>query len=377
MTRRIGWGPFVYGLWPAWLYRLAFYDPRPDLLKSKTYPQQWIMLKSEMRWLQSLFHYLGPPSHILYNIRYPIAIILLLDIAVVVWRGISPGTFPSALEDREQTVKLGFQLSSFSISVLLGYKVQKGFERWRDALAALTGVGGAAWGLFQMAATYPSISKDEDLLSEYRRWCICWPYSVLQITTQAPELDEAAANELFPLEYEVYKAAPKGRQLVVQKLRSLVSRSSLSTAEFTAMTEMIEKGVSNQGSAIRIREQSMPQSIEYCTSGFILIWSFLSPLCISSFPASDSTINWVGAFIIFIMALSLLSVDEATNHLNDPFDLLPGKNIADSNRKDIKRIEQELAAVTRASVDGLAAFKKARDDGTLHSQVVLSVVREC
>ena len=45
--------------------------------------------------------------------------------------------------------------------------MQKGYERWRDALAALTGVGGAAWGLYQMAASYPSIAKDEHLLNKY------------------------------------------------------------------------------------------------------------------------------------------------------------------------------------------------------------------
>ena len=122
MTRRIRWGPFLHGYWPARLYKRAFYDTRPDLLKSKTYPQQWVMLKSEMRWLQSLFHYLGPPSHILFNIRYPTVIILLMDVIVVVWRGLSLATFPSAFQDREQTVKLGFQLSSFTLSVLLGYK---------------------------------------------------------------------------------------------------------------------------------------------------------------------------------------------------------------------------------------------------------------
>lgn len=269
-------------------------------------------------------------------------------------------SFPAVFNDDEGIIRLGFQLSSFTMSLILAYKVNKGYERWRDALAGLTGVGGAAWGIFQLAATFPSISGDKDLLAEYKRWSIAWPYAVLQITTHAPDLHENAAKELFPQELVVYRAAPKGRQLVVQKLRSLVSRSSLSYGEFSAMSDMIEKGTSAQGVAIRIREQAMPYSIDKASSGFILIWCFLSPLCISS-AGITLDLQWCGASVILIMALLLLCVDEVANQFNDPFDLLPGLNIASSNEKDIRRIEKELADISLASSEGLAETKRAAE----------------
>ena len=234
-------------------------------------------------------------------------IIFLMDFIVLMWKHQYNDSFPEAFAHEDGTVRIGFQLSSFTMSLILASKINKGYERWRDALAGLTGVGGAAWGIFQLAATFPSISSDPDLLAEYRRWCIAWPYAILQITTHAPFLNVNAANELFPQEYEVYKNAPKGR-LVVQNLRSLVSRSKLSDAEFSAMSDVIEKGFLAQGVAIRIREQEMPYSIDKASSGFILIWCFLSPLCIIT--ATSKDINWNGAFIILIMALLLLSVDE-------------------------------------------------------------------
>ncbi len=47
----------------------ALHQRRPDLFRSKTRPPEWAKLHSRWRHFQALFFYLGPPAHILWNIR--------------------------------------------------------------------------------------------------------------------------------------------------------------------------------------------------------------------------------------------------------------------------------------------------------------------
>ena len=89
---RLGHGPFgKWNIWPIWPVKYFFYDPRPDLHKSKTRAPQWALLHSESRYLQALFCWIGPPSHILWNIKVRGNLSILDLILVYMYRYI-PGT---------------------------------------------------------------------------------------------------------------------------------------------------------------------------------------------------------------------------------------------------------------------------------------------
>ena len=58
---------------------------RPDLHRTKTRPAEWAKLQSRNRYFQALFCYIGPPSHVLWNIKWPFMMIVLVSVIVEFW----------------------------------------------------------------------------------------------------------------------------------------------------------------------------------------------------------------------------------------------------------------------------------------------------
>ena len=162
--------------------------------------------------------------------------------------------------------------------------------------------------------------KDPQILEDFRRFCIVYPFSILHILKSEKELAPIAAALLYPQELEVYRGSRKGRQVrasgrggggtgrgqlclhhgsgragrlmrvtalpchpphcqapesaaataaapqvVITKLRQLHTDAGLATAQFLAMDTAIQATWKAAGDALRIRFQAMPH-------GLSLVW---------------------------------------------------------------------------------------------------------
>ncbi len=139
---------------------------RPDN-QSKTRGPEWRQLKSETRFAQALLCYLGPPSHILFNIKWPFLGIMLVAVAVNLWE--YAGQIPAGrhgnrccfilhlaskplvplaavyyhgfpLVDEHGVLQNSFRLTSFAMSLLLAFRLNRTYDRWKEARSSLSGV---------------------------------------------------------------------------------------------------------------------------------------------------------------------------------------------------------------------------------------------
>ena len=144
-----------------------------------------------------------------------------------------------------------FRLSIFVVSLLLTLRLGRAYERWWEARRAFAALGSVALSLAQRgeawfggdsggggdrqekeetsaaAAILPSPSSSFSpgrlLAEDLARWAVVWQFSVLQIVTDSPKLHPAARKLLRPAELALYDAAPKGRQLTLQRLTHLLT----------------------------------------------------------------------------------------------------------------------------------------------------------
>ena len=85
-----------------------------------------------------------PPSHILWNIKWPLLAIMVETAAVVVWEHFSAegNTVPPL--DGHNMLRDLFRLVSFAMSLLLAFRLQRSYDRWRDARQSIASVVGSS-----------------------------------------------------------------------------------------------------------------------------------------------------------------------------------------------------------------------------------------
>eukprot|EP00798_Chlamydomonas_sp_ICE-L_P016392 gene16392-22594_t len=335
-SRRIGHGTFqlCWGLtWPFWPFNLFFsshfYDGRPDMLKSSA--KEWDLLHSQRRYLQAPFCYLGPPSHILWNIKWPWLSSVLIAIAI----GILSNT------TRKLNIPLlltSFHITSFAMSLLLAFKLNRAYDRWKAARRAFGRCGTRSTFLFTQAVAY---IKDPKLLRAYRRFLSVYTFAVMQTALAEPELDPKAAAMLLPRELALYKKSSKGIQVIITKLHLLSSAAQLSTARMLAMEATVAELWLNAMICANIRSQALPYGLSLISLGFVQIWCTLLPLGLNS--DTYGVQEFIRVPATALITLVLLSVDEVATQLEQPFPMLPLAFLANSSMTDIARVEQEAA----------------------------------
>ena len=245
------------------------------------------------------------------------------------------------------------------MSLVLAWRLNRGYERWWAARTSLAGVGSSAMVFFQVLATnLPKTPEGIELLDKARRFCSIWTYALKQVVTFATTIDPAAAAYLFPEELEVYKSAKhKVRQLITSVLLQVLAESNLDNQRYSAASQALQRGIFSQGDCVRIKFQAMPQSLTSATTGFVLIWCTLLPFGIITW--TNNTVYPIDLILVGIIALLLLSLDEVAAQLEDPFELMPLEEICSAYERDINKVTTDINKMAIASRAGYDTSQKA------------------
>ncbi|KAF8068206.1 L-ascorbate oxidase [Scenedesmus sp. PABB004] len=313
---------------PLWLYQKLIYDGRPDTAGLKTRPAQWRVLQSKWRWLQAATCYVGPPAHILVNIRWPLLVNMMLAIGIV-----ADLARPTPLLPHFGTfVITTWRLISFVMALLLAFRLNRSYDRWWLARQSFGGVAGASMALSQQAIAYV---QDAAIRAELLRWAKVWPWCILQACRGDASLHARAAAVLTADELRFYDAVPKPREVIHFNLRSLVALAgrALGDAEHQALEGTVATGIAAAGGCMRIRMQAMPLAASLMCSGFLQIFLMVLP-CGLMEPPTAETPAW-GLVIYFFTCVLLLGVDEVANQLEMPFTAIPMEDMANSTARDL------------------------------------------
>jgi hypothetical protein len=195
-----------------------------------------------------------------------------------------------------------FRLSIFVVSLLLTLRLGRAYERWWEARRSFSALGSLALTLAQRGEAWfggacdgdvlgqvqgrkqgqqqqeqeqqkhppsllplppppppPSPSPGQLLAEDLARWGVVWQFSILQICTDSPSLHPAARRLLRPAELALYDAAPKGRQLALQRLTHLLLAEgpALAAAELNPVVvdNLLRTGATAAGACTGIKLQ--------------------------------------------------------------------------------------------------------------------------
>ena len=290
--------------------------------------------------------YLGPPSHLLRRIKWPLALNALVALFVILdgqmqFLGVATSDFG---EDVAQT----WRLTTFVLALLLGFRVNRVYQRFSVAQQEYGAVGNAAVMVVQDAAVWV---RDAALVGEIARWAAVWQYSLEQLLRGRKSLHANVAHLLNEQEHAYYESAPRPRQVVALQLRRLASLA-LNRPEalgaFLKINDAIDRGTYAMGACARVYFYAMPYSLTLVSSGFLEIWLLLMPFLatVNGRPAGAG-FDWarlVKDLVLYLMSsVMLLGIDEVTNQLEQPFAFLPLVDTAEANRRAVARVTDEVA----------------------------------
>eukprot|EP00775_Hariotina_reticulata_P013776 gene13776-13897_t len=337
---------------------------RPDVVHSKTRPQEWCALQSEWRFLHATLFYLGPPSHILWHIKYPL--LLNMAIAVLITADQVRQYYKQASilpELADHIVFNSFRLTTFVMALLMAFRVNRTYDRWWTGRQSFAGVGNAGLTLSMQAMQWV---PDPAIRAEIRRWSKIWHYTTLQLCRGDKLLDPAAAALMTDEELQEYHSSRKGRNLVIINLRRLIYLSDIRAIERHQMEAVVQAGVAAQGTCSRLKFQSMPYSLTLICTGFLQIFLMFLPFAVISVSTIMPNMGDHPAFgllIYFFTCVLMLGVDEVANQLEQPFPHMPMTDMVETTVRDIDRLPLECSTWERLQ-DAALENQRARLNNT-------------
>ncbi|KAL4426657.1 hypothetical protein ABPG77_004713 [Micractinium sp. CCAP 211/92] len=354
MPRRVGftplWGTLEPGktrwprsLWPLLrLWQRALYDPRPNSVDFKLRSHEW----------GALFCYVGPPSHVLWNIKLPLFCCMLVAALSLMWEELRAGPCPFLPPiDPQHSVLRTWRRSAFVFSLVLGLRVSRGYDRWWVARCSLGGTVECATRLVIQATSY---FQDQQLVEELARWATVWMYSIYCMVAQQKKLPPEAEALLSPEELHLYTYGPKSRQVVNIRMQQIVRDAALSEDLMQMMDQQLSRMSQDAGFCSRLRFNALPYGLVLFNSGLIWIWLMLAP-----FGLWQSN-NWALLVPYFFMAVLVLGCDEMASQLEDAFAHIPCKDILDVGVRDIAKTLHDAAQLKRLGTRRAQQLKAAR-----------------
>eukprot|EP00887_Chlorella_sp_A99_P008029 scaffold12.g8029.t1 len=330
---------------PLRLWVWLFYSLRPDPT-AFTLRADWLKLRSPWRHFDALFAYLGPPAHVLWNIKLPFCTVMLVGGSVCAYSTYSEGISAETSE----TVMRIFTASSFVIALLLSGRVARAYDRW---WTGRTGFGRAQYQLtylVQQAYTYVPDEATQARASRgpsqgraaIVRTAVALQWSMVDsiqrfVAPVDPPLQPRSQphpkvlEHLDPVDAELYTRATQ--PLFVPLLMILGT---------------LDKVLDNLGLVLRIGFQAPPLALGQLTTGM-------------SDQNGHQAAYWVPALLcLALFAIMLLGVDEAAAQLENGFLLMPLEVYAAARERDV-RLHAEYARAMRAG--SAAAANGAEEPG--------------
>ncbi|GBF91007.1 hypothetical protein Rsub_03862 [Raphidocelis subcapitata] len=317
---------------PRRFYMQLFHYSRPDTHHKVMRAAEWQHIHSEWRYLHSLFVYVGRPTQILWKVKVPLALNMVVAALIIVnEEAVADKLFAQVPTFAHEAVIQMIGLTTFILALLLTLRLNRTYERWWDGWRAFRRVGDCATALTQQATVY--CSDDAALQADIARWSVLWCYSLTQFCSGAACLDPLARRLLTVPEAAIYDAAPNKFNLVELKLRRLIARMKLPTDQAISVDGYFREGFQNVRVCSTIKQTALPYALTLMCTGFIEIALMILPIGfigrhyhrlspnLTLHQRISGVVLLLGLYVV--TNLLLLGADQVACQLEDPFRVLP------------------------------------------------------
>ena len=215
---------------------------------------------------------------------------------------------------------LPFSLTSPSLGLLLVFRTNTAYARWKDSRVAWATMSSKAFNLMRQGASY---FADRKLIADLARYTVVFALAAkfhLSPGGDLSSLREELGDILSLSELEDFlKAKNKPRKAVIE-ITSIIKRAEL----ISSIQSHMDKGLCELTDAFyvcdRIYTTPIPLFYTRHTARFLLIWLLTVPMALYQ---EFKTSKWALVPISTLNALFLFGIEELGVKIEEPFSILP------------------------------------------------------
>lgn len=250
---------------------------------------------------------------------------------------------------------LPFSLTSSALSLLLVFRTNAAYSRWKDARIAWGMVSARSYDLIRQTVSW--IKRDDlrmsivQYTSAYSR-CLKW-----ELTHKGSEINliDELSGILEKSEIDKILTSRYRSQWVLTKITDLLGLSDIPPNVMTHMDRGMCEISSASSTCDRIYSTPIPLVYTRHTARFLLIWLLTVPVAL--YHEFSFNQKWMVPIIAFLNSIFLFGIEELGVQIEEPFSILPLSNIC----LDIQRVGEEALNQVNLSWRQKTSIPQKRD----------------
>jgi len=296
----------------------------------------WKIHRSSNRFLTQLLNM--PKSHVIQGISNQVLIVTVNAILIVAYNSLVSKyalrlpllCFPS----------LPLSLTSSSLGLLLVFRTNAAYSRWKDSRIAWATITSKANSLIrQVVSWFPE--KDKSLKTEFVRYLLVFALSLkwrLRHALNDSRLKKSLENTLIEADIEDFMKSKYRWQRATTKLSDIIRRANL----LPNVQCHVDKGISDMIDAAcvceRIYTTPIPLTYTRHTARFLFLWLLTVPMSLFN----EFRINrWAVVPITMLNSILLFGIEELGVQIEEPFSILALDEICD----EIRAVGEEALSI--------------------------------
>lgn len=307
----------------------------------------------------AFFSMWGPPGNLLYNIRVPLSVISIIIIANAVYgtcREIVNPNLPLWFAG-EGSQSSAYNLTSFLVSLLLGFKINRSFDRWWLARQNFTNVCARLSGILT-SVSLAKLKKDtlteeeRGRLDRVQRLLLSVPSSIIMTLYSLDKCPLQIRHILDKDEIQWIENTKEAWYFLLCKLQVLIC--SLTTVKSADLEKEVYQLRMDINSMFAIKRTNIPYFLSKIPTALIMVYTVITPFNLfesimlyieKTEDLQGKTVRnilhyWYLASLLFVLSSLIIAANEAADLLEDPYYYIPINHIAQHELGKASRLIQ-------------------------------------
>lgn len=339
--------------------RTVFRKLRPNETDRVTTDSEWKKLRAPWRHYMAFFSIWGPPGNLLYNIRVPLSVISIIIIINAVY-----GTCRETINPNlplwfagEGSQSSAYNLTSFLVSLLLGFKINRSFDRWWLARQNFTNVCARLSGILtsiSLAKLQKSSVTEEETgrIDRIQRLLLSVPSCIIMTLYSLDKCPLQIRHILDKEDIHWMENTKEAWYFLLCKLQVLIC--SLTSVKSSDLEKEVNQLRMDINSMLAIKRTNIPYFLSKIPTALIMVYTVITPFNLfeSIMLYIDNTEDlqgkavrnilhyWYLASLLFVLSSLIIAANEAADLLEDPYYYIPIHQIAEYELGKASRLIQ-------------------------------------
>ena len=327
--------------------RTVFRKYRPSETDAATSDSEWKKLRAPWRHYMAFISLWGPPGNLFYNIRVPLTVISIIIGANAIYATCRETIDPSLPHWFAEGAKsTAYNLTSFLVSLLLGFKINRSFDRWWVARQNFTNICARLSGLLTSITLVKvgneNLSEEQKTkIDRIQRLLLSLPFSMIMTLYSLDRCPLQIRHILDKDDISWMENTQDAWYFLLCKLQVLFS--GLTSVKSSDMEKEVNQLRMDVNSMLAIKRTHFPYFLSKIPTALIMVYTVTVPMQLFgdvmhfirvTEELQGKTLRnvlhyWYLASMLWVLSSLVIAANEAADLLEDPYYYIPIHQIAE------------------------------------------------